>query len=108
MYGMLISDRGHDVNKSAGGLVGYDDWFTPSRSGVRFPPGVYFALCYVSTLSHEILQSQHAFGERDNRGLLIHSYFSHCQNLSRLHVHIFACMMMWVRSLFLLFVTLPY
>jgi hypothetical protein len=28
--------------RSTGGLVGYDDWFTPSRSGVRFPLGVYF------------------------------------------------------------------
>ena len=28
--------------RSTGGLVGYDDWFTPSRSGVRFPPCVSF------------------------------------------------------------------
>jgi hypothetical protein len=30
--------------RSTGGLVGYDDWFTPSRSGVRFPPGVRYSI----------------------------------------------------------------
>ena len=43
---------------STGGLVGYDDWFTPSRSGVRFSPCVlcflflhtYFC-CFSSALS---------------------------------------------------------
>ena len=38
----LMFDETNSISKSTGGLVGYDDWFTPSRSGVRFPPCVRF------------------------------------------------------------------
>jgi hypothetical protein len=37
---ILVTGCATVMNISTGGLVGYDDWFTPSRSGVRFPPGV--------------------------------------------------------------------
>ena len=40
---LLLYKRNCNDIESTGGLVGYDDWFTPSRSGVRFPPGVNFA-----------------------------------------------------------------
>ena len=37
-------------NKSGDGLVGYDDWFTPSRSGVRFSVPVHFDKLFFSFL----------------------------------------------------------
>ena len=38
----VMFDETRSISKSTGGLVGYDDWFTPSRSGVRSSPEVYF------------------------------------------------------------------
>ena len=50
-------------SSSAGGLVGYDDWFTPSRSGVRFPPGVYFwPFAIINSCIDRTLQIQNASG----------------------------------------------
>ena len=42
MWIMLIVDASTGVKSSFGGLVGYDDWFTPSRSGVRSSPEVFW------------------------------------------------------------------
>ncbi len=51
------------MSGSSDGLVGYDDWFTPSRSCVRFTLGVTFSkievtfsfLLIVMYLSSEII-----------------------------------------------------
>ena len=44
---MSMGRVNHKNTISGDGLVGYDDWFTPSRSGVRFSVPVRFGIAAV-------------------------------------------------------------